>query len=50
MELHCGSKITSSNTQHNKTSNVNAEKVRPNRSAAAVVEQKIREITKNENQ
>ena len=35
MELHCESKLTTSNTQDDKTLNVNAEEFRPKRSAAA---------------
>ena len=49
MELHCDSKLTTSNTQDNKALNVNVE-FRPKRSAAAVAEQRIRDIADNENQ
>ena len=38
VELHCYSNTTISNTQDDKTSNVNTEEFRPKRSAAVVVE------------
>ena len=38
MELHCDSKSTTSNTQDEKTLNVNAEEFRSKRLAAAVAE------------
>ena len=50
MELHCDSKSTTSNTQDDKTLNVNAEEFQPKRSAAAAAEQRIRDIANNENQ
>ena len=43
-ELHCNSKATTSNTQDDKTLNFNAEEFRPKRSAAGVLEQRIRDI------
>ena len=36
MELHCDSKSTTSNTQHDKALNVNAKEFRPKRSAALI--------------
>ena len=50
MELHCHSKLTTSYTQDDKTLNVNAEEFQPKRSAAAVAEQRIRDIADNKNQ
>ena len=50
MELHCDSKSNTSNTQDDKTLNVNAEEFRPKTSTAAVAEQRIRDIADNENQ
>ena len=50
MELHCDSKSTTSNTHDDKTLNVNAEEVRPKRSTPAAVEQRVRDISGNENQ
>ena len=50
LELHCGSKPTTSNTQDDKTLNVNYEEFQPKRLAAAVAEQRIRNIADNENQ
>ena len=50
MELHCGSKSTTSNTQDYRTLNVNAEEFRPKRSAAAVAEQTIRDTADRETQ
>ena len=38
MELHCDLKATTSNTQDEKTLNINTEEFRPKRSAAAVAE------------
>ena len=49
MEVHCDSRSTTCNTQDDKTLNVNAEEFRPKRSAAAVAEQRIRDIEDNEN-
>ena len=50
MELHCDSKSTTSNTQDDKTLNVNAVEFRPKRSAGAFAKQKIRDNADNENQ
>ena len=50
MALHCDSKSTTSNTQDDKTLNINAKEFRPRRSAAAAAEQIIRDIADNENQ
>ena len=50
MVLLCDSKTTTTNTQDDKSLNVNEEKFRPKWSAAAVVEQRIREIRDDENQ
>ena len=50
MELHCDSKSTTSNTQDDKTLNVNAKEFRPKRSGAAAGEQRIRDTADNENQ
>ena len=50
MELHCDSETTTSNTQDDKTLNVNAEEFQLKRSAAAVAEQRIKKIADNENQ
>ena len=50
MELHSDTKTTTSNTQDDKTLNVNAKEIRPKRSAAAAAEQRIRDIADNENQ
>ena len=49
MDLHCDSKSTTSNNQDGKTLNINAEEIRPKRSAAAAAEQRIRDIANNEN-
>ena len=38
------------NTKYDKTSNVNSQEFQPKRSAAAVAEQRIRNIADNENQ
>ena len=40
-ELHCDTKTTTSNTQDDKTSNVNAEEFQPKYSAAAAAKQRI---------
>ena len=50
MALHCDSKSTTSNTQDEKTLNVNAKEFRPKRSGAAAAEQRIRDTADNENQ
>ena len=36
MELHCDSKSTTSNTQHDKTLNVNPNEIQPKRSAVLI--------------
>ena len=50
MELHSDTKTSTSNTQDDKTLNVNAKEIRPKRSAVAAAEQRIRDIADNENQ
>ena len=50
VELLCESKTTTSNIQHDKILNANAEEFRPKRSAAEVAKQRIRDIADNENQ
>ena len=50
MELHCDSKTTISNTQDDKTLNVNAEEFQPKRLAAAVAEQRIRNFMHDKNE
>ena len=50
MELQCDTKTTTSNTQDDKTLNVNAEEFWPKRSVAAVAKQRIRDIADDENQ
>ena len=49
MDLYCDSKATTSNTLDDKTLNVNVEKFGPKRSAAAVAEKRIKDITDDEN-
>ena len=44
------SKLATSNTQDDKTLNVNTEEFRPKRSAAAVAEQRIRDIADKKHQ
>ena len=44
------SKLTTSNTQDDKTLNVNTEEFRPKKSAAAVAEQRIRDIADKKHQ
>ena len=50
MELYCDSKSTTSNTHDDKTLNVNVEEFQPKRSTPAAAEQRIRDISGNENQ
>ena len=50
MELHCHLKTTTNNTKDDKTLNANAEEYPPKRSAAAVAEQRIKDIVDNKNQ
>ena len=50
MELHSDSNTITCNTQDDETLNVNAKEFRPKTSAAAVIKQRIKNITDNKNQ